>query len=400
MSPRTKVGLVGLTVVSVLGLVAGPGGACAAAGLYLAGTGLWSVVRGTSWLGRHARGVSVALLVGGLVMSGLGVSSTAASPDGAPQTASTAAPTTAVPSTAAPSPTAVPPEPTRTVLTPAPEPTPEVEAQGAAAGPPTALATALRLEVKGRAARTGYDRDLFGHGWGDVDRNGCDTRNDILARDLADETFKAGTGDCVVLTGSLTDPYSARTIAFVRGAETSGAVQIDHVVALSDAWQKGAQAWDEPTRVRFANDPMNLLAVDGPLNMQKGDGDTATWLPPNKAYRCAYVARQVGVKVSYGLWVSEAERGAMVSVLSTCPGEPLPDGSSVPPVPTSEPAPVTAARAPAPGPAVAEPEAERATVYYSSCAAARAAGAAPVHLGDPGYGPHLDRDHDGVGCES
>ena len=128
----------------------------------------------------------------------------------------------------------------------------------------------------------------------------------------------------------LQDPYSGRAIAFVRGQDTSSAVQIDHVVALSDAWQKGAQQWDTATRGRSPTTRCNLLAVDGPLNQQKGDGDAATWLPPNKAYRCAYVARQVGVKYTYGLWVTQAEHDAMVRVLSTCPNEPLPTGS-VPP---------------------------------------------------------------------
>src|SRR5690606_24700776 len=116
----------------------------------------------------------------------------------------------------------------------------------------------------------------------DPDRNGCDTRNDVLARDLTGLTFRPGTQDCIVTSGTLQDPYSGTTIDFVRGNDTSTAVQIDHVVALSDAWQKGAQQWDEQTRVRFNNDPLNLLAVDGPLNMQKGDGDTATWLPPHR----------------------------------------------------------------------------------------------------------------------
>ncbi|MCL3859416.1 HNH endonuclease family protein [Actinotalea sp. K2] len=197
--------------------------------------------------------------------------------------------------------------------------------------PQSALATVPLLEVKGRAPKTGYSRDLFGNGWVDVDRNGCDTRNDVLGRDLTDRTYKPGTGDCLVLSGTLVDPYSASTISFVRGQATSAAVQVDHVVALSDAWQKGAQAWDEPTRVAFANDPMNLLAVDGPLNAQKGDADTATWLPPHRPYRCAYVARQVAVKHTYGLWVTDAERAAMVRVLTTCPDQALPDGSDLPP---------------------------------------------------------------------
>ncbi|UOY01912.1 HNH endonuclease family protein [Blastococcus sp. PRF04-17] len=153
------------------------------------------------------------------------------------------------------------------------------EAAVAGAGRTTALAALAAVEVKGRAPRTGYDRGNFGSGWVDTDRNGCDTRNDILARDLTGETFKPGTRDCVVLTGSLADPYSARTIGFQRGQDTSDDVQIDHVVALSDAWQKGAQGLDAGRRIAFANDPLNLLAVDGPLNMQKGDGDAASWLP-------------------------------------------------------------------------------------------------------------------------
>ena len=267
------------------------------------------------------------------------------------------------------------------------------------AGRTTALAALAAVEVKGRAPRTGYDRDNFGSRWVDVDRNGCDTRNDILARDLADETFKAGTRNCVVLTGNLADPYSGKAIAFTRGQSTSDDVQIDHVVALSDAWQKGAQGLDATRRTAFANDPLNLLAVDGPLNMQKGDGDAATWLPPNRSYRCAYVARQVAVKVTYQLWMTQAEKNAIATVLSTCPDEPLPGGvvaqvpEQVQPTPAAAPTP---AQAPTPAPAPApEPG-----PYYANCAAAKAAGAAPVRVGQPGYGTHLDRDRDGVGCES
>lgn len=173
------------------------------------------------------------------------------------------------------------------------------------------------LAVKGRAPRTGYDRDAFGPAWADVDRNGCDTRNDVLARDLVDVAFEPGTHDCVVLTGTLDDPYSGTTIAFERGPDSAD-VQIDHVVALSDAWQKGAQQWDAERRRQFANDPANLLAVDGPTNAAKGDGDAATWLPPSTGYRCAYVVRQVRVKAAYGLWVTVAERDAMDRTLDGC----------------------------------------------------------------------------------
>ncbi|MBB6344575.1 hypothetical protein FHU36_001084 [Nonomuraea muscovyensis] len=175
-----------------------------------------------------------------------------------------------------------------------------------------------KLAVKGRAPRTGFERDKFGSPWADVDRNGCDTRNDVLKRDLRDEKFKAGTHDCVVVSGVLQDPYSGKTIAFRRGQDTSSQVQIDHLIPLSDAWQKGAQQWTATKRKEFANDPLNLLAVDGPLNGQKSDSDAATWLPPRRAYRCAYVARQIDVKAKYDLWVTAAEKDAMDRVLDSC----------------------------------------------------------------------------------
>ncbi|MFV2143058.1 HNH endonuclease family protein [Isoptericola sp. G70] len=192
------------------------------------------------------------------------------------------------------------------------------------ASPGSALAAVDDLAVKGRAPKTGYDRDEFGPAWADVDRNGCDTRNDILARDLTEVTYEEGTHECIVLTGDLADPFTGEAIAFQRGQKTSTAVQIDHVVALSDAWQKGAQALGEDERRELANDPLNLLAVDGPSNGAKGDGDTASWLPPNTSYRCEYVARQVAVKLRYELWVTTAEQAAMTDVLSTCPDETLP----------------------------------------------------------------------------
>ncbi|MFI7634391.1 HNH endonuclease family protein [Nonomuraea sp. NPDC049400] len=175
-----------------------------------------------------------------------------------------------------------------------------------------------RLSVKGRAPKTGFDRDKFGPAWSDVDHNGCDTRNDILKRDLVDEKFKAGTHDCIVLSGTLHDPYSGKTINFRRGQDTSADVQIDHLIPLSDAWQKGAQQWSADKRKQFANDPLNLLAVDGPLNGQKSDSDAATWLPPRKAYRCAYIARQIEVKAKYAVWVTSAEKDAMETILADC----------------------------------------------------------------------------------
>ena len=187
------------------------------------------------------------------------------------------------------------------------------------AGVPTAAearALLTALPVKGSAPKTGYDRVArFGEAWLDVDGNGCGTRDDILARDLADVVRR---GSCTVLSGTLDDPYTGTRIAFERGAETSARVQIDHVVALMDAWRTGAQALTQEDRVRLANDPLNLVAVDGPTNQQKGAGDAATWLPPAKAYRCTYAARQVAVKSAYSLWVVPAERAALDRILAGC----------------------------------------------------------------------------------
>ena len=194
----------------------------------------------------------------------------------------------------------------------------------AAEQPGLAIASLETLPVKGRAPKTGYTRDQFGQAWADVDRNGCDTRNDILKRDLTSLTYKAKSRNCVVLSGTLLDRYSGESINFVRGNITSMEVQIDHVVALSNAWQTGAFKLTAEQRKALANDPMNLFAVKGRLNSQKGDGDAATWLPPLKSFRCAYVAQQIAVKAKYSLWVVPPEKAAMLSILAKCPTQKLP----------------------------------------------------------------------------
>ena len=178
----------------------------------------------------------------------------------------------------------------------------------------------ISIAVKGRAPKTDYKRSRFGDGW--LETNGCDTRNLILARDLVDAEFQDD--GCTVVSGTLNDPYTNNPIDFMRGVDTSDKVQIDHVVALSDAWQKGAQLLSSAERERLANDPLNLLAVDGQANQDKSDSDAASWLPPNKSYRCQYVARQIAVKDEYQLWITDAEKNAMRSVLSSCPDQLLP----------------------------------------------------------------------------
>jgi hypothetical protein len=182
------------------------------------------------------------------------------------------------------------------------------------AAPIDALAALNNLEVKGRAPKTGYARSQFPH-WSDPDRNGCDARNDTLKRDLTNITYKAGTRECKVIAGQLLDPFSGKVITF---STTKVVIDIDHVVALSNAWQTGAAYFDKNKRSQIANDPLNLLAVDAKLNRKKGDGDAATWLPPNKTFRCEYVGLQISVKAKYALWVTAAEKTAMEKVLQAC----------------------------------------------------------------------------------
>jgi hypothetical protein len=315
----------------------------------------------------------------------------AASADASPTSATPAPATTATgTSTAGPESSPATTQPTTEQTTPEPTTVP----------PGTAVLTLATLTVKGRAPMTGYDRARFGQAWADVDRNGCDTRNDVLRRDLTAYTLKAGTHGCLVLKGTLHDPYTGHTIAFVRGPGTSSAVQIDHVVALGDAWQKGAQRWSATKRTAFANDPLNLLAVDGPTNLRKSDGDAATWLPPRKAGRCAYVARQVSVKHRYGLSVTAAERDAMARVLQSCPGQGLVKAGGIPLGGGSV---ATAAPSPAPQPKQSSPvplTGGGTDPRYGTCREANAHGFGPYRQGvDPEYEWYRDRDHDGLVCE-
>jgi hypothetical protein len=200
----------------------------------------------------------------------------------------------------------------------APTAAPTADATASAA----ALAALASIPTKGRAPKTGYKRELFGPAWKDVDlpptypKNGCDQRNDVLRRDLSAVALKPGTHDCVVLSGKLADPYTGTTVDFVRGSGPG--VDIDHLVPLSDAWQKGAQTWDQDKRERLANDPANLAASSAAANRSKGDGDLATWLPPNRAHWCTYTASIVNVKASYGLWMTPAEHERARQILTDC----------------------------------------------------------------------------------
>ncbi|PST48457.1 deoxyribonuclease [Bifidobacterium callitrichos] len=203
----------------------------------------------------------------------------------------------------------------------------------------------------------GYVRAAFGDGWVDVDGNGCGTRDDILSRDLTNPTKL---DNCRIGSGVLHDPYTGSTIPFTRGSDddNDGGVQIDHVVALSNAWKTGANAWSSEQRIKYANDPYVLLAVDDQANQDKRDYAADKWLPANAGYRCDYVARQIGIKAKYSLNVTNAERTAMSQVLASCPAQTVPAESdtAIPPVskPSPSPAPSpnpTPTPSPAPNPA-------------------------------------------------
>jgi hypothetical protein len=184
----------------------------------------------------------------------------------------------------------------------------------------TAAAWAMtdRIRSDGRDRYPRYDRDAFGPAWADADGNGCDQRDDVLARDMTDVTRSSADEGCTVVAGHLDDAYTGRGIDFTRGARTSAAVQIDHLVPLSWAWRHGAWAWSDERRERLATDVDELQAVDGPTNQDKSDQGPATWLPPDAAYRCLYVTRFAFVVSRYDLGMDDADRAAVDRVLGAC----------------------------------------------------------------------------------
>lgn len=174
-----------------------------------------------------------------------------------------------------------------------------------------------KLPIAPRDEWEEFDREgSFGEGWQDPDGNGCDARNDALAASMTD--VERNRDACRVDTGVFVDPYSGDEIDFERGPNTSPLVQIDHVVALANAWRTGAKELSFEERVELSNDPMNLQATAGWVNDDKKSQDAANWLPPQESYRCTYVARQIVVKATYNLWVTQAEHDAMRDVLADC----------------------------------------------------------------------------------
>lgn len=193
----------------------------------------------------------------------------------------------------------------------------------------TALFSAARV-VEERPYQAGYDRGckegqgcVFGPAWSDATdapggRDGCDTRNNVLAHDLRSPEFRPGTHDCVVTFGLLDDPYTGETVTYRRGAD-GGGIEIDHIYPLSAAWHMGAHAWPLADRMRFANDvAVNLLATGSAANQAKADGTPGTWLPGDPSRHCYYAGRYLTAAVSYQLPITRADQAALRRVIAQC----------------------------------------------------------------------------------
>ena len=173
-----------------------------------------------------------------------------------------------------------------------------------------------RVRTAVRGPSTGYSRNEYGSTWTDSAvyipwaANGCDTRDDILRRDLTRIRLRSETDGCIVESGRLRNPYLGTRIAFSKS--DAAAVPIDHIFPLSLAWQMGASEWSNARRVQIANDPLNLLAVDRSSNSAKGDSGPAEWLPPNHSIRCAYTVRFAQVARKYDLPVTRVDKRAML----------------------------------------------------------------------------------------
>lgn len=270
---------------------------------------------------------------------------------------------------------------------------------GTATGPLANVALA-QLSVKGRAPMTGYSRDAFGSPWQDLDGNGCDQRDDALWRASFGRATRSD--GCTVTRATVVDVYTGKTITYIRGGDYANGLDIDHVVALGDAWSSGIGYKSSTVRTRLANDPLNLLAVDPSSNRQKGDSNAASWLPPRTSYRCAYVARQIAVKRKYALSVTAPERDAMSRVLRTCPLVRIPAGGLAP-LNTYALRNLTTTSTPTGGGAATgggSTSNGKLDPQYSSCAKAKAAGYGPYVKGkDPEYNWYRDGDKDGTVCE-
>lgn len=201
-----------------------------------------------------------------------------------------------------------------------PQPAAITPASTASANSDSAISKLRELTVKAAEQGNDYERSNFSSGW--ASWRDCNVRQKILNRDL--RNVKLAANGCTVVSGTLHDPYSGKDIELTTKSAVAKKVQIDHVVALSNAWQTGARYLTADQRKTLANDDLELIAVSSNANQEKSDGDASVWLPENKSFRCAYVARQIAVKLKYRLWVTTNEKNAMANVLAACPNQALP----------------------------------------------------------------------------
>lgn len=312
--------------------------------------------------------------------------------------------TTAVTSTTVPASTAtMPVSPTDAPMTNEPVTTVVATSVQPVAVPPAGgellAIDVLSLVTVSNEHRGGYARELFGYP-ADLDGDGCDTRSEVLQAESLTPAQVDPYG-CTVVAGDWTSVYDGLTVS------SPGELEIDHVVALKEAWDSGAWAWSTPALVAYGNDvtdPRALRAVTTATNRAKGDADPSNWLPPFEGDVCPFIGDWVAIKARWGLSMDQSEFGRIRNLLNgPCKGwliaplEPLPVSTATPPV---APAPVPVPTAPiplvSPIPSTEPPATD---VYYANCTAARAAGAAPLHVGEPGYRTALDRDKDGIACE-
>jgi hypothetical protein len=370
-------------------ILSGIPGALIFAGLSGLTTAVIALVRGhLAWALLHSRRAggwaaagATALLVGGGVLAiPSSTESTSATVLPAQKAAVTSGPTASASATPVPATRSDP-----------------VEAAVTSASPGLALSALAGLPVRPAATKIGYTRKAFGRAWADTDRNHCDNRSDVLRRDLSRVVIKPGTRGCTVSSGTVIDLYTGKKLAYRSGSAT---VSVDRVVSLADIWVSGARAWTSAKRLAFANDPLNLAVVATSVIKAKGDRNAVGWLPPRTAYRCRYVARQVAVKQKYGASVTPAERAAIGRLLIGCDGQKLPRTADVSVRAAAATSTTAGAKSPVATTTRATPSIRpAASAYYASCAAARAAGAAPLHTGRAGYRAGLDPNHDGLACE-
>ena len=235
-----------------------------------------------------------------------------------------------------------------------------------------------------------YDRDYFGYPT-DLDSDGCDTRDEVLIAD-SQVPVTTGTSLCDVTAGQWYSPYDGVL------TDNPSDIQIDHVVALSEAWDSGANQWDQAIAIEFGNavgSDDNLQVASRASNLGKSDYDPAEWLPDNTDAICWYVTTWSQIKLDWDLAMDATEYTTVTSILANC----TTTESAAPANVIENRIVIVVGGGVSAGTGDDDDNSTIAAVYYRNCAAARAAGAAPIYFGEPGYRPALDRDRDGVACE-